>query len=271
MGSGAQPAGGLAHRQLAPGLFPARTALQPPRRHEALDHPPLPRARPEEPLEELPAAHPGSLRGLGSCSEGPGGKIRAGWQGRESAAAPRGQPPRSGCSQGVRSVPGSGRVGPGFAARGAGPAWLGQRQEARRDRGQEAAPRAAAASSPATCADLEKPFLEPAAAGIPGPGCRSSPAPRDGSAAASCARAAYGVSIGEGSMGAKGSEGQSPVRSFVEGCAGERRGRPAPPFVPLSLVLQGNRPRSQSWARSDPLSKKNTIRTLSYQLVVTRR
>lgn len=150
-----------------------------------------------EPLEELPAAHPGSLRGHGSRSEGPGGTIRAGWQGRESAVAPGGQPPRSGCSQGVQSVPGAGRARPGLTARGAGPTRLGEPLEARRDRGQEAAPSAAAAASPATCADLEKQSLGPAAARPPGQGGLGSPALRDPAAAPGCApnpatRAAHG-------------------------------------------------------------------------------
>lgn len=177
-----------------------------PQSHEAADHRRLPWARPAEPLEELPASHPGSLHGYGSCSEGSGRTIRAGWQGLDSAVAPRGQPPCSGCSQGVQPVPGAGRARPGLTARGADPTRLGEPQEARQGGGQETAPCATAAASPATCADLEKQSAGPAAACTPGPGRPGSPAPRDPAANPGCApnpatRAAHGVSTREGNGG----------------------------------------------------------------------
>lgn len=192
-----------------------------PQRHEAADPRPLPRARPAEPLEELPAVHPGFSHGHGLCSEGPGGKIRAGWQERESAVAPGGQPPCSGCSQGVQPVPGAECARRGLAARGAVPSRLEGPQEAWRGRGQEAAPRAAAAASPATCTDLEKQSAGPAAARSPGPGQPRSPAPRDLAAILGCAlnpatRARLGVSTGEGSKGKRGLGLGAPCRSEVQ-------------------------------------------------------
>lgn len=254
-GTGAQPEGGRAHRLRAPGQLPARAAFRAPRRHEAPNHHPLPRARPSEPLEELLASHPGSLRGHGSCSEGLVGQIRAGWKGRESAAAPRGQPPRSGYSQGVQSVPGAERARSGFAARGADPTWLGEPQQARRGGGQEAAPRAAAAASPATCADLEKPAPEPAAVRTPGPGPPGSPAPRDRAAAAGCARAANGVSTGEGSMGAGGARAGLPyARSWRDVLArGQGAGLCLSSLCPQYCGGTDRGPGAE--APSDPLSK----------------
>lgn len=150
-----------------------------------------------EPLERLLAAHPGFLRGRGSCPKGPRREIRAGWRRRESTAASWGQLPGSGCSQSVQSVPGAGRVCRGLAAGGEGPAGLGNPQEAHRDGGQEAVPRAAVAACPTTCADPEKHSPGPAAAGTPGPGRAGSPTPGDPTAVRGCApnpaaRAAHG-------------------------------------------------------------------------------
>lgn len=230
--AGHRPGNGARPPQ-APGAVPPLSPLcSRPRSHEAPDHPPLPQARPAEPLRGPPGPRPGSLRGHGPCSEGPSGKIRAGWQGRESAAAPRGQSPRSVCSQGVQSIPRAGRASPGLAAHGAGPARLGEPPEACRLAGQEAAPRAAAAASPATCADLEKQSLGPAAARSQGPGRTGSPAPRNPPAARGCApnptaRAAYGVSTAEESLGVGGEGTRAGLHVLTSGGMRRREERAA--------------------------------------------
>lgn len=220
-GTRAQPAGAPRTACHPSARSPRALLSGGPQRHEAAVHRPLPGARPAEPLEELPAVQPGFSHGRGVCSAGPDGKIRAGWQGRESAVAPRGRPPCSGCSQGVQPVPGAECARRGLAARGAVPTRLQEPPEAGGAWGQEAAPRAAAAASPATCTDLEKQSAGPAAARGPGPGQPSSAAPRDLAAILGCAlhpatRAPHGVSAGEGSRGA----GAGAVRWLPARCAG---------------------------------------------------
>lgn len=88
-----------------PARSPVPTALQPLWRHEGADHRPQLRTHPTGALEGLPATCPGSLDGGKSCPKGFRREVRTSQQGCESVVAPRGQPPRSGCSQGVQSVP----------------------------------------------------------------------------------------------------------------------------------------------------------------------